>query len=178
MMEKLNMIIGAFFSEAGTELISYFSDINTELHKIKDCLIVTNEWSAKEFLKIHKQLKECEYNIDIKGADLEKLRRFLLGKRGFFIRLLENPILLEHERFTDLLWAVFHLTEELAHRKDLGQLPDTDYKHLEGDIKRVYGLLMRQWLDYMGHLKNSYPYLFSLAMRTNPFDNAASVVVK
>lgn len=29
----------------------------------------------------------------------------------------------------------------------------------------------------MKHLKESYPYLFSLAVRTNPFDPAASPVV-
>jgi hypothetical protein len=29
----------------------------------------------------------------------------------------------------------------------------------------------------MDHLRSMYPYLFSLAVRTNPFDPAASVVV-
>jgi len=92
--------------------------------------------------------------------------------------LLENPNLLEHESFTNLLWAVFHLTDELAHRSDLVKLPDTDYQHLAGDMKRVYHQLIIQWLNYMKHLKQDYPYLFSLAMRTNPFDINASVVVK
>jgi hypothetical protein len=30
----------------------------------------------------------------------------------------------------------------------------------------------------MGHLKNKYPYLFSLAVRTNPFNPEASIEVK
>ena len=92
--------------------------------------------------------------------------------------LLENPNLLEHESFTNLLWAVFHLTEELIHRRRLKGLPDSDYKHLSGDIKRIYHLLIAEWLEYMEHLKNDYPYLFSLAMRMNPFDANASVEVK
>jgi hypothetical protein len=33
------------------------------------------------------------------------------------------------------------------------------------------------WLDYVRHLKDGYPYLFSLAMRTNPLDETASPVV-
>ena len=82
--------------------------------------------------------------------------------------------MLEHESFTDLLWAVFHLTEELDNRKDVTQLPDSDYDHLSGDIKRAYSLLISAWLAYMGHLKTDYPYLFSLAVRTNPFDPQAS----
>ena len=94
------------------------------------------------------------------------------------LNLLENPNLLEHESFTNLLWAVFHLTDELVHRSDLKKLPDSDYQHLAGDIKRAYHQLLIQWLDYMKHLKHDYPYLFSLAMRTNPFDANASIEVK
>jgi hypothetical protein len=30
----------------------------------------------------------------------------------------------------------------------------------------------------MQHLKNNYPYLFSLAVRTNPFDPQATVEIK
>jgi len=30
----------------------------------------------------------------------------------------------------------------------------------------------------MLHLQKNYPYLFSLAVRTNPFNNAGSAVVK
>jgi len=34
-----------------------------------------------------------------------------------------------------------------------------------------------QWLNYMRYLKNSYPYLFSLAARMNPFNLQRSPVV-
>jgi len=86
--------------------------------------------------------------------------------------------LLEHESFTGLLRAVFHLTEELEKRKDFKKLPGSDIEHLAGDIKRAYVLIVNGWLDYMKYLKNNYPYLFSLAMRTNPFDETASLIVK
>ena len=91
--------------------------------------------------------------------------------------LLENPNLLEHDTFTDTLWAVFHLTDELAHREDLKSLPETDVRHLSGDIDRAYKCIVAEWLEYMKHLKRDYPYLFSLAVRTNPFDPAARVEV-
>lgn len=87
--------------------------------------------------------------------------------------LLGNPNLLEHEAFTELLWAVFHLAEELGNRRDVSSLPQSDYDHLIGDIKRVYVLLGAEWLSYMRHLQENYPYLFSLAVRTNPFNPAA-----
>lgn len=177
-MEKLNMVIGTFFSEVGTGLLVYLSNTDPALEDIKKDLIMTSEWSEKEFRNIHKRLKEYEYKIDIQKVDLTDLRAHLIEKRDFLLRLLENPILLEHESFTDLLRAVFHLTEELQSREDVTDLPTADYKHLAGDIKRVYGQLVHQWLDYMKYLKGNYPFLYSLAMRTNPFDKEASPIVR
>lgn len=92
--------------------------------------------------------------------------------------MLQNPSLLEHESFTDLLWAAFHLLEELEYRQDLKQLNPADAAHLAGDINRVYGLLLASWLAYMQHLHSHYKFLYSLAVRTNPFDPAACVEVK
>jgi hypothetical protein len=177
-LKKLNMVIGSFFSEVGTELLEYFADFDPQSSRIRERLVVTNNWSEREFSTVGKSLEACDCVIDSEDDDLEDLRGFLMEKREFLLALLGNPNLLEHESFTDLLWAVFHLAEELAHRTDLRKLPDTDYEHLAGDIKRVYGLLISEWLDYMKHLKTDYPYLFSLAMRTNPFDQNASVEVR
>jgi hypothetical protein len=100
-----------------------------------------------------------------------------VNKRKFLLALLENPNLLEHETFTELLRAVFHLMDELDHREDLTQLPRADYLHLSSDTARAYGLLIQEWLKYMQHLMNNYPYLFSLALRMNPFDPEARVEI-
>jgi hypothetical protein len=67
--------------------------------------------------------------------------------------------------------------EELDSRADVRALPRPDCDHIAGDIKRAYVILLIEWLSYMRHLKNEYPYLFSLAVRTNPFDPKASVEV-
>jgi hypothetical protein len=63
-------------------------------------------------------------------------------------------------------------------RDDVKNLPETDLAHLAGDIRRSYRLLGHQWLEYMKHLKDNYPYLFSLAIRMNPFDREASPIVR
>jgi hypothetical protein len=123
-------------------------------------------------------LKDYNDRIDSRKGDLLAIKVFLQGKREFLLALLENPNLLEHESFTELLWAVFHLTEELSFRENLGGLPDSDYNHLSVDIQRAYRLLIVEWLAYMRHLRDSYPYLFSLAARMNPFDPNASPIIK
>ena len=176
-LEKLNMVIGAFFSSVGTRLLTYFSDFDPELGSIRKQLIVTDDWSEQEFLSVSQRLKGYDYKIDIHRVALEDLRTFLVEKKDLLLRLLENPTLLEHESFTELLRAVFHLSDELENRDDVTKLPDTDYQHLANDMKRAYVLLAREWVDYVKYLKGNYPYLFSLCMRMNPFDLEASPLV-
>jgi len=178
MLEKLNMIIGSFFSAVETRILEFFSDFDPKLDEIRNNLIITTDWSEKEYDKVARRLKSYAYTVDINAMDLEELRRFLERENDFLLRLLENPNLLEHESFTELLRAVFHLAEELIAREDLRGLPGRDKEHLAGDVSRVYVLLVSEWLDYMRHLRNNYPYLFSLAMRKNPFDQNASLVIR
>jgi voltage-gated potassium channel len=177
-MKKLNMVIGVFFSEAGNQLIRIFARADPGFEEIRKGLIITENWTHEDFLKVNVHLRGLKYGVEVSQTDLAALKGFLLKQRDFLVRLLENPTLLEHESFTDLLRAVFHLAEELAYREDPSQSPGTDRAHIGGDINRAYHLLVHQWLDYMEYLKINYPYLFSLAMRTNPFDRQASPIVK
>ncbi len=172
------MVIGAFFSEAGTALLKSFSLFDLQSEKIRNELVGAGKWTGKEFSDMRKRFEKYDCRIECKKEDMEKLKEFLVGKRLFLVTLLQNPNLLEHETFTDLLWAVFHITEELSYRTDMRSLPNTDYEHLAGDIKRAYILLISEWLAYMKHLRSDYPYLFSLAIRTNPFDPGARVEVR
>ncbi len=177
--EKLNMVIGAFFSEVGATLLEILSRLDHGLdEKQNDFMGDIGLSPAQNFSRAARCLREHHLSIDVKKVEWEKLRIFLLERRSFMLGLLENQNLLEHESFTDTLWSVFHLTEELNARKSFDGLPETDYQHLSGDANRVYGLLAAQWLDYMGHLRDNYPYLFSLALRMNPFNRNASPVVK
>lgn len=178
MLKKLNMVIGAFFSEVGNDLLKFFTAFDINAEKISKHLIVSNEWSPEHFTQMRVVLQNHDYKINGHKGDLQGLQSFIVDKRAFLLRLLENPNLLEHESFTELLWAVFHLAEELSHRNTVGDLTETDLNHLSGDIKRAHKLLVREWLSHMEHLKKDYPYLFSLAVRTNPFDASASVEVK
>ncbi|HEX30866.1 TPA: hypothetical protein ENG04_12375 [Candidatus Poribacteria bacterium] len=176
-MEKLNMIIGVFFSEVGRELLTRLSNADPKLKEVRSKLAKGHDWSEIDFKEAVDQMMGHRFHVDINLIDLKDLRRFLMGNREFLVRLLENPSLMEHETFTDLLWAVFHLDEELEHRDEMDGLPEPDLKHLAGDMERAYKLLVHQWLSYMKHLKESYPYLFSLAMRTNPFIEESSAVI-
>jgi hypothetical protein len=175
MLNKLNMVIGTFFSEVGTQLLKSFSGFDHQIDRIRPELVVKGDWTDRQFDRVMADLQQYDYRIEAQKGDLRGLKLFLSGKRDFLLRLLENQNLLEHETFTELLWAVFHLTEELEARADMAHLSAADREHLAVDIRRAYIILISEWLSYMKHLKKEYPYLFSLAVRTNPFDEHAAV---
>ena len=177
LLDKMNMVIGAFFAEVGTELLRRLVAFDARAGAVSAGLTVKGDWSTRRFADAGDLTRKHAAQIEFTAEALDELRRYLLARRDFLLRLLENPNLLEHATFSDSLWAVFHLTDELAHRTDLRTLPDPDLRHLAGDIDRAYKRIVVEWLAYMKNLKRDYPYLFSLALRTNPFDPSARVVV-
>ncbi|HMK43845.1 MAG TPA: potassium channel family protein [Dissulfurispiraceae bacterium] len=176
--EKLNMVIEIFFGEVGTELLRRCALADPDLAHVQTALKVSGAWSPADYSAASNVLHTKTYAIDIRKVDLLSLRTLLRDNTTLFLRILENPYLLEHEAFTETVRAVLHLKEELNQRDDIERSPETDLKHLAGDIQRAYGLLAQQWLSYMNYLCRAYPFLFSLAVRINPFSAERSAVVK
>jgi hypothetical protein len=122
-LQKLNMVIGAFFSQAGNYLLSDLLDSFKNKEEICSHLNVTATWTKKDFEKAIEFADHLPIIVNPETIDLPKLKAFLSRHREFLITLLENPSLLEHDRFTDLLWATTHLDEELEARQSFDNLP-------------------------------------------------------
>ncbi|MFH1169387.1 MAG: hypothetical protein V1691_01705 [Chloroflexota bacterium] len=178
LMQKLNMVVGAFFSEMGNRLLGDLLKHIKNSDELRQHLAITPGWTHKEFKKAAAFAQKANFGVDCCDLDLDGLKAFLVKERMFMLTLLENPNLLEHERFTDLLWAASHLAEELEVRSSLEKLPESDTEHIAGDIQRLYGRLVAEWVAYVEHLKLNYPFLFSLVLRTHPFQEHPSPVVK
>jgi len=174
---KLNMVVGAFFSEVGNYLLRYLLENFDNRADISQHLNIKGNWTRKDFRNAAEYAHNLKVEFDCHKLDLGELKRFLAQKRSFLLSLLGNPSLLEHDRFTDLLWAATHLDEELETRPSVINLPDRDLQHIHDDIQRLYDHLASEWLDYVEHLKVNYPFLSSLVMRTHPFQEHPSAVI-
>ena len=177
LIKKLNMVIGAFMSEVGGGLLRRVDGFCGEAPDLARNLAVSTEWGKAHYRQAARFAEDYQAQLSADAGQLAELRDFLLSRRPFILSLLQNPNLLEHDTFTDLLWAVCHLTEELEARQEFEKLPESDLQHLYGDIRRANSTLIREWLSYMRHLQQDYPYMFSLATRMNPFNPEASAVV-
>ncbi len=169
-LKKTNMMVGAFFSEIGNELLEKLNRLNSKSEELELCLNFIENWSNRDFKTAATSIEKYDLDICCTADDLQNLKNMLSEKRNFILLMLENPNLLEHETFTDLLWAIFHLTDELLFRGSFADLPSTDIAHLNNDTRRAFKAILVQWISYMFHLKSDYPYLFSLEMRRNPFN--------
>lgn len=176
-MEKLNMVIGTFFSTAVTPLLGLLVRADPCIDTLRQRLVVRDSWRKSNFADMKEVMQKYSCGVETDRIDLDAARGFLLKNEEFMLMLVENPMVFEHESFTDLILAISHLTEELKARDRLSGLPKDDTDHLAIDFRRVYSRLIPEWLRYMEYLQAHYPYLFHLAMRKNPFDISASVVI-
>ncbi len=175
--KRMNMLIGAFFSEVGTELLARLAPFDPDLDQLRADLIPQPSWDGKAFARARADVREFECRLDARRASLGALKESLVPKRSFILGMLQNPNLLEHQEFAEMLWAVMHLADEVSARGQLDGLPDADLAHLSIDLQRAYVGLVEEWLSHIEHLKTDYPYLFALAVRTNPFDPSACVEI-
>ncbi len=163
-MQKLNMIIGVFFSEVGFFILDSFSSVDLNIDEIK------KQWNTNDLKATEKVMMNYKHSLDTCRIDLGVLAKRLNEKREFLMKLIENPVLLENESFSTLLRAMFHLEEEFSMRLDVFQLSDLDKEHIKEDLERVYVLIIREWVFYLEHLQGHYPYLFGFALSKNPFN--------
>jgi len=150
---KVNMVLGVFFSEVGHRLLCLFANHDHTINGAITDLLVASDWTEARFATALKDLKKYKAVINARELNLGQLHFFLNSKRDFLLGLLENPVLIEHEGFSDALLSVFHLLDELTNRNGLKDLPQSDSNHLTGDMTRAYKKLIVQWIIHMRHLK-------------------------
>jgi hypothetical protein len=178
LLHKMNMVIGAFFSQTGNSLIRTLSRFDTGIESDRQHLLFNGDWKASDYELHGAAVRGERHDMRLDASDIAELRETLAEHRPFILNLLQNGNLLEHASFSDMLWAISHLGEELAAREDLTAISASDRRHLEIDMGRAYGRLLGEWLLYAHHLQVRYPYLFSFAVRTNPFDPGADIEIK
>lgn len=159
-ISKLNMLVGLFFSDIGFTLLKQIAiadesirSIGLDFNDLKNC---------KEKLLLH------DHEINFQKIDYAELKELVIGGREILSSLIGNENILEHEIFADLLMSLMHLRDELIFIKHK-ELTDEDCKHIKGDVSRVYKALTLQWINYLDHLKQYYPYQFNSSIKYNPF---------
>lgn len=159
-IEKLNMLVGIFFTEVGCKLMHLIISADKDA---KNSIT-----SFKDLSNVKSQVIKHDYKINMDEIDIEGIKSILVGNSSLFINLISNENILQHEIFTDLLMSVVHLRDEIIFMEN-DNYGEIDTIHLEKDIIRVYKNITIQWVHYLEHLNKFYPFLYNNAIRINPF---------
>ncbi|EKQ50142.1 hypothetical protein [Clostridium sp. Maddingley MBC34-26] len=159
-LSKLNMLVGLFFSDIGFTLLKIIVAGDEKIQLLN--LDFSDLKSSGDKLKLH------DHNIKFEKIDYPKLEKLVIENRDILSNLISNENILEHETFADLLMSLMHLRDEIIFLQ-YKELTDDDSIHINGDICRVYKTLTAQWINYLCHLKQFYPYQYSGAIKFNPF---------
>ena len=168
-MEKLNIVIGTFFAEIGKDLLRYLSKYDKNIEDIATEILHVENFENEDFERLKEIMNTRKFEINFSKINLYELRKFLLENKEFAVNLLDNPMLVEHETFTDLLWNVLHVTEELRRVINFENLSEEDRDDINGDLEKMYRLLSYEWLNYVHYLRDNYPHIFVYEAKTNPF---------
>ena len=173
-IEKTRILTSSFFSDLGNELLEAFVPEISNRTEIAEIMSPNVQWTKEDYEKAVAALRNTPPILQCSGTDFEHIKTIFAEKRMTLLVISSNPSLLEHEAFTDMLWAIFHLNDEFSYRGDLTQLLEPDQYHLNVDAQRVLSETMINWLCHLEFLQKEYPYLYQLEVHRNPF--AASAV--
>lgn len=173
-LKKMHMLIGLYFQELGFNLLRLIVFADENRRDFQGVCAIGQDWKSNDFRKLEKWLAERKLEVNPKKIDYDALYTMLSSQKILMINLISNPTLLEHETFSELLIAVNHLHDEMSLRQKLNgqESYKPDYRHWKTDIERVYTLSAVQWIRYIEHLKEDYPFLYNAARVTNPFEES------
>jgi len=167
-LRRVNVLVGVFFHEIGDALLARSMEYLAPADRDACSGRIGSAWQEADFAKARRAVEAARPRFELDERAFLELSGLLGAHRDGLLRLMQNPGLLEHESFTELLLSVFHLVDEFDHRPAPKAYSAADVAHLEGDLRRAYVLLRTQWLSYALHLKKEYPYLYALVLKTGP----------
>lgn len=168
-LSRMHVLINEFFAEAGEQLLHGLTGFIVNQDDAAPYFNLQQYTKEADFIKKAKSLSTKSIMLEADRGDLAHIYTLMTDKKENILRMLENEGILEHSAFTQMLWAVYHVLDELRNHGDLHTLTENDLQHLSVDLTRAYNHLLAQWLLYMNSLSSDYPYLYSLALRKKTF---------
>ncbi len=162
--EKTQMLTSTFFTELGTGLMIQLL-LNTEnAREIREIMSENEVTNQKELQHVQGLLRQVKLKVSLTPELFEKIRTMILNSKETLLIFTSNPMVLDHEDFTDLLWGIFHLIDEFQLRGEYDELDKADIAHMEADCAEVLSLLLVNWAANGLYTKLNYPNYYNAAL--------------
>lgn len=154
--QKTRMLTSTFFSDIGFELMSMLALVSN----IDETLLQTiNDSDLSEQDKIS-AIKNSGFTVNADMGIYTIISDVIIASKTDILILSSNPMLYDHEYFSDLLWELLHLMDEFRLRGDYVKLTPNDLTELNSDFAQVLELLLINWVVNAKYLKETYPNFY------------------
>lgn len=167
--DKRSLIESVFFSESGCDMLQYLRSCDPDSAALRDRLALNADWKQRDFIAAAAFLKSYPFRLDPERLDFYGLHHHLSTRHSYFLKVIENPALMQHDDFTQLILSIYLLWEELECRDDLCCLPADDRARLCGLAETIYARLTDEWLDNAQSIRVHQPLRLNKIIQTNPF---------
>lgn len=170
-IEKINVIIGAFYNEVGNSLINILSKGDKKIDIVREEINVNSNWSNEKFQNLIELLKVNTCEIDINKIDIRKIVKLLNHKDTLIINLMINQNIKEYKGFIQLLIVLIYLRDQLQFVTSMESVDDFKYKTIKEEVCKSYNILLIQWVLYIKELKDIDYDLFLKVINNSPLKN-------
>ncbi len=162
-IQKTKMLTSSFYSEMGAALMLQLYRVSVCDSKISD--IVAGRWaqSVEAVSALQDMLRSASIHVQITEEAYTEIRTLILEKQTQLLIIASNPVLLDHEDFTNMLWGIFHLVDEFRLRGEYVQLSQADRAHFNSDFADVLRMLLVNWVSNITYMQETYPNFFTQA---------------
>lgn len=168
-MQKSHMIESVFFSESGSDMLRYLVSLDRRRDELQSRICPDESWREADFASVRQFTASRGFDVRAEDIDFYALHYHLSTRHSYFLKVIENPALMEKDRFTDLILEIYHLWEELNVYDNLYELSPVDRAALAVTVNSIYRLLTEEWLDNAEYLICNQKYRVGSMMRSNPF---------
>jgi len=166
---KITMLESVFFSESGCDLLLYLHSCDPNGSQLRERLALDACWGKREYAAAAAFLKRYPFKIDSEKLDFYGIHYHLSTRHAYLLKIIDNPALMEHEDFTDLILDIYLLWEELDGHDDLYSLPPDARARLCELVNSIYTLLTDEWLDNARNIQEHQPARLNKIIQSNPF---------
>ncbi len=163
-LERTKMITSTFFTNVGARLMMQMLSAAQNQQLVRQ-IMFADATSETDYQELCNRIHGEQIKLDM-SADLYDGVRTVLEEQSTALLILgNNPVLLEHESFTDMLWGLYHLRDEFRLRGSYENLSQTDRDHLEEDFERVFKLMLINRESNVHFLAETFPNYYNAARK-------------
>ncbi len=159
--ESVRMLTSSFFTEVGAELMYTMMDAAEDVEVLRGYTQAAVTATRENNDELLKQAEACEIRLNVDEKTYHEVQRIVTESRFGLLVLASNPLILEQERFTSMLWGVFHLADEFRIRGDYRELSIEDKEHVNEDFAKVLKPLIVNSIPNATYLRDMYPNFYS-----------------